>query len=160
MKKQKQKSDNIRRREHYASKNVNDKLIINLRDLSHIMRLLYEGRGSRKHVLIVLNDSGRITQRELTQKLGIQPGSVSEILSKMESAELIARTPNGADRRTTDISLTDKGKMLAAEAAEKRRQRHAAMFSCLTEEEKKVLLSLMEKVYADWEQRYLEKGED
>lgn len=133
---------------------INDKLIINLRDLSHIMRSLYEGRASQKNILIVLRKVGSITQRELTARLGIQPGSASEILSKLENAGLIVRTESKTDRRTSDISLTDRGEQMAREAAEQRSRRHVEMFSCLSGGEKEELLSLLEKVHEDWECRY------
>lgn len=147
------------RMKHYNAVDINDKLIINLRDLGHIMRFLYEGKGSQKRILIILNEVGCITQRELTQRLGVQPGSASEVIAKLESARLIRRTPSPVDRRTTDIQLTDAGKALAEEAAGQRRKRHEEMFSSLSEKEKKTLLSLMEKVYSDWEIRYCEKDE-
>lgn len=157
---QKRKSDYIHRAPHYNAVDINDRLIINLRDLSHIMRFLYEGKGNQKRILIILNEVGSITQRELTQRLGIQPGSASEVLSKLEDADLIERRPSRIDRRTADICLTEKGKLLALDAAGKRRRRHEEMFSCLADEEKQTLLVLLEKVYADWEQRYLDKNEE
>lgn len=139
---------------------INDALIIGLRNLSHIMRFLYEGKGSQKRVLIVLDRAGPITQRELTQRLGIQPGSASEVIAKLESAQLITRTPSETDRRTSDIRLTAAGQARAAQAAYERQQRHEAMFSCLTAEEKQTLLGLLEKLHADWTARYFEKDED
>lgn len=60
---------------------IDDRLIISLQDLHHIMRSLYEGKASQKRILIILNESEAITQRDLTERLGIQPGSASEILS-------------------------------------------------------------------------------
>ena len=63
---------------------IDDRLIISLRDLHHTMRSLYEGKASQKRILIILNESETITQRDLTERLGIQPGSASEILSKLE----------------------------------------------------------------------------
>ena len=136
------------------TRNINDKLIIILRDLGHIMRSLYEGKASQKRILIILNELETITQRDLTERLGIKPGSASEILSKLENAELIIRTQNEVDRRTVDICLTDKGKELAIEALLQRQKRHKEMFSCLSEEEKQELLSLLEKVSIDWKTRY------
>ena len=141
---------------HYQATDMNDKLIINLRDLGHIMRFLYEGKASQKRILIILNELKTITQRELTEHLGIQPGSASEILSKLESAGLIIRIQNETDRRTTDVSLTDTGRELAVEALAQRQRRHEEMFSCISEEEKKKLLSLLERIYADWRIRYCE----
>lgn len=139
---------------HYNEIDMNGKLIINLRELSHTMRSLYEGKGSQKRILIILNEVGAITQQALTKRLGIQPGSVSEVIAKLESAELITRTPNEIDHRTTDIALTEKGKRLALEAMEQREQRHTEMFSCLSEDEKTQLLLLLEKIHEDWKERY------
>ena len=149
---------NEMRMAHYQATDMNDKLIINLRDLGHIMRFLYEGKASQKRILIILNELKTITQRDLTEHLGIQPGSASEILSKMESAGLIIRTQNETDRRTTDVSLTDTGRELAVEALAQRQRRHEEMFSCISEEEKEKLLSLLERIYADWRIRYCENG--
>lgn len=148
------KSHQLHRLERNLAANINDKLIMNLRDVSHTMRSLYEGRGSQKRILIILHEVGKITQRALTERLGIQPGSASEVIAKLESAELIARTPSESDRRTADIQLTDKGKELASQAVNQRRRRHEEMFSCLSEDEKTELLTLLEKINTDWEQRY------
>ena len=134
--------------------NKNDMLIRHFRDIHHTMRSLYEGRGSQKRILIMLLEAGAITQRALTERLGIQPGSVSEVLAKLEKGGLILRRENTADRRTTDVLLTEQGQILAKEAAEQRKKRHEEMFSCLTEEEKDKLLALLQKVNEDWRQRY------
>lgn len=142
------------RGERYAAADRNHKLIINLRDINHTMRSQYEGRGSQKRILIVLLETGTITQRRLTERLGIQPGSVSEVLAKMEKSGLIVRTESWDDRRTTDIALTGQGKLQAEEALMQRKIRHEEMFSCLSEEEKSTLLALLEKVNGDWQVRY------
>ncbi len=135
---------------------IDDRLIISLRDLHHTMRSLYEGKASQKRILIILNESETITQRDLTERLGIQPGSASEILSKLEGSGWIVRRQNESDRRTMDISLTDSGREIAEEALKQRRKRHEEMFSCLSGEEKQELLSLLEKVRCDWKKRYRE----
>lgn len=139
---------------HYHNTDENKRLIMQLRDISHTMRFLYEGKGSQKQILIVLNEADHTTQRQLTKRLGIQPGSVSEVLLKLESAGLILRTPSEIDRRTMDIALTEQGKAAAQEAAALRKQRHEAMFSCLTGPEKTQLLGLLEKINNDWDERY------
>ncbi|MDO4322120.1 MAG: MarR family transcriptional regulator [Lachnospiraceae bacterium] len=151
----------MRRKMHDNAADRNDKLILNLRDLSHTMRFLYEGRGSQKRILIVLSEiGGSVTQKELTERLGIQPGSASEVIAKLEDAGYIKRTPNEADRRTINIDLTGTGKTAAEEARKERKQRHEQMFSCLSEDEKEELLSLLEKVNTDWKQRYQDMGEN
>ena len=141
---------------HDPAESINGRLVMNLRDISHTMRSLYEGRGSQRWVLIVLNETGTITQRELTQRLGIQPGSASEVIAKLESAGLVERTASQADRRTADIALTQEGKRQAEAALEQRWQRHEGMFAVLSDEEKAQLLALLEKINSDWRERYMD----
>lgn len=138
----------------YNEASVNDKLAINLRFVAHTMRSRFEASAGQKRILIILSEQEKLTQRELTEQLGIRPGSASEILSKLENAGLIERTPNEEDRRTVDIRLTEAGAELAKESAEKRRKWHEDMFTCLSEQEQENLLSLLEKLHADWEVRF------
>lgn len=139
---------------HYEPGDKNDKLILNFRDINHTMRSLYEGKGSQKRILIILLETGTITQQKLTERLGIRPGSASEVLAKLEKSGLIVRRSSAQDRRTADVSLTEEGRILAGEAVMQRKKRHEEMFSCLAEEEKAVLLALLEKINASWEERY------
>lgn len=153
-------SQNTTRAPHgvpYDALELDHRLVMNLRDLGHMIRFLFEGKGSQKRILIILHESGEMTQRELTERIGIQPGSASEVLGKLESAGLIQRTPSPADRRTTDIRLTQTGRQQAQEAAMQRKIRHREMFSCLSDAEKETLLALTEKLNGDWDMRYGEK---
>lgn len=135
----------------YDVLDINNRLIWNLRDIGHTMRHISEGKGSQKRILIILLETGPITQRELTQRLGIQPGSASEVIGKLESAGLVTRTPNEFDHRTVVVALTEAGTSAAQEAKTQRELRHEAMFSCLTEEEKTTLLSLLERLNRHWD---------
>lgn len=142
------------RRKKYREADVNGRLILNFRDISHTMKALYEGRGSQKRILIVLLETGKITQRELTRRLGIQPGSASEVIAKLENAGLLLRTESFEDRRTANIQLTEEGRLQALEAKRQRDQRHREMFSCLSDEEKTMLIQLLEKINTDWKKKY------
>lgn len=146
--------DREQRRRIYRNADVNGRLILNFRDINHTMRALYEGRGSQKRILIVLLETGKITQRELTRRLGIQPGSASEVIAKLENAGFLMRTESCEDRRTADIQLTEEGRLQALEAKRQRDQRHREMFSCLSDEEKTTLTELLKKINTDWEKRY------
>lgn len=138
----------------YDTLDMDSKLIMNLRDLGHMIRFLYEGKGSQKRILIILHETGSMTQRELTERLGIQPGSASEVIGKLEHAGLIWRTPSIADRRTADIKLTNAGRAKAEEAIRQRKKRHQEMFDCFTPEEKETLLALAEKLNRNWREHY------
>lgn len=145
----------LRQEARYQNADINGKLVMNLRDLSHTMRALSEGRGSQKRILTVLARlGGKVTQRELTEELRIRPGSLSEVVAKLEYAGYIKRLPNEEDRRTVDVMLTESGKAEAQKARSEREKRHERMFQCLTTEEKEQLLVLLEKVSDDWKVRY------
>ncbi len=138
----------------YDELDIDDKLILTLRHVGHTIRFLFEGKGSQNRVLIILNESGSMTQKELTERMGVQPGSASEVIGKLESAGLIVRKPNPTDRRTVEVELTEEGKANADAARAARELRHKEMFSCLSDSEKETLLSLAEKLKSDWDSRY------
>lgn len=144
----------------YDSLDKNNKLIWNLRDIGHTMRHISEGKGSQKRVLMTLLENMPMTQRELTEELGIQPGSASEVIGKLETAGLLTRNPSEMDRRTTDIVLTDSGKTAAEDALIQRQKRHQQMFSCLSEAEQDTLLRLLEKLNADWDMKYRQDNKE
>lgn len=133
---------------------VSSRLVCNFREIGHTLRAVSEGKGSQKRILIILRRHGVITQSALTEKLGIQPGSASEVLGKLEAAGLIVRSPSTGDRRTTDIRLTPAGEEQAQEAAQRRMALQARMFDCLNTQEKETLLALLERVNESWDRLY------
>lgn len=133
---------------------LNNRLIRNFWRIHHTMRRISEGKASQRRILMLLLETETRTQRELTQLLGIQSGSASEVLGKLEAAGLITRTPSAADRRTTDLSLTEAGRAEAFQALAQRKERHEQMFSCLSTEEREALLVLLEKLNHSWEDCY------
>lgn len=133
---------------------IHGRLVSNLREIGHTLRAVSEGKGSQKRSLVVLSQSGAITQSELTERLGIQPGSASEVLGKLEAAGLITRAQSEADKRTTDVRLTEAGEAAAKEAYAQRMARNAQMFAFLSEQEKAALLALLERVNEAWDTLY------
>lgn len=142
----------------YEQLDTNNKLIWNFRDIGHTMRRISEGKGSQKRILMLLLNSGGMTQSELTQQLGIQPGSASEVIGKLDAAGLITRTPSETDRRTADIRLSDLGRAAAEDALQQRNARHTKMFSCYSQEEKETLLRLLERLNLAWKEDYGEQA--
>lgn len=138
----------------YSEKDIQDKIILNIRDISQTMLALYEGRSSQKRVLIILSDSGDISQRELTVRLGIKPASVSELLARLEDNRMVTREASKADRRIQIISLTDEGRELAAALKSQRQKRHERMFDALSDDELKSFLSYLERINVDWDEKF------
>lgn len=133
----------------YENKDVNDKILLNIRDLEQKIHFLYEGKKSQRRVLILLRENGSMTQREMTEKLNVKPASASEVLTKLANKGFIIRVPSSIDKRTMVISLTDEGAKIADEAYRYRSLRIVEMLSCFDDEEKDELLSLLEKMNTD-----------
>ena len=135
----------------WEEESIRDARIMNqLRETGHRLHHLSEGRASQKNILILLSKTGPLTQRELTERLRVQPASSSEILTKMEQSGWICRQPSEEDRRTMDVSLTDTGMQAAAEAEKQVQEVQRDMLSCLSGEEKAVLLPILEKLNQSW----------
>lgn len=144
-------------KKQYESLDCNNRLIWNFRDIGHTMRHISEGKGSQQRILILLLENEGMTQKELTTRLGVQPGSASEVIGKLEKSGLIIRTESETDHRTMNLLLTEDGQMAARQALAMRKARHENMFSALSEEEKQTLLQLLEKVNGDWDEKFRRK---
>ena len=138
---------------HYNEMSTNDKILAQMSKLTHSSHSILGGRGGQKRILHILSKEGSMTQRELTERLDIQPGSASEIIKKLEAAGYIVRTANESDRRTADISLTEAGKAQVQELGAERRSRLDELFSALSADEAEQLLALLEKLSSDWDTR-------
>lgn len=141
---------------HYNEMSTNDKILAQMSKLTHSSHSILGGRGGQKRILHILSKEGSMTQRELTERLDIQPGSASEIIKKLEAAGYIVRTANESDRRTADISLTEAGKAQVLEYDTQREAQASKLFSTLSAEETEQLLALLEKVSTDWDARFKE----
>ena len=98
--------------------------------------------ASQELVLRILDKSGELDQQILRRELRIQPGSLSELLGKLEQKGLIERERSGSDRRRVIVRLTGSGRqaMTPGETAAD------DPFAVLTDEEQTVLRALLGKV--------------
>ena len=94
-----------------------------------------------------------IRQKELVEALGINPSSVSELISKLEGEGYVTRTVDPSDKRATLIGLTEVGRARAYELEDERNERFSNLFTGLTEKEKEQLLKLLEKLAASQEEQ-------
>lgn len=113
--------------------------------LHHIRKNCGQGR-----ILILLNEKGALTQRELTELTGRRSATLSEQLDCMDKANLITREKNAADKRNVDVQLTAAGKNAAKEAAQKRLKNADLLFGTLSSTEKEQLFQLLTKLQKHW----------
>ena len=107
------------------------------------MRMNRNRPTTQDMILKILYDEGDLSQRILQKVLDIQPGSISEILAKLEAKEYIERTKDDEDRRRVIISLTDSGREYIKDRSSQDRDSFADV---LTDEEKDTLKDLLKKI--------------
>jgi DNA-binding MarR family transcriptional regulator len=97
-------------------------------------------------VLANLGMTEGITQQELAERLLVTKGNVCGLLDRMESAGLVERRPDEADRRVNRLHLTRRGKTALHEAF----PAHIAVIrdclDALTVAEKRALAELVAKL--------------
>lgn len=103
------------------------------------------GRGQAL-VLSILAGRESLSQRELQQLLGVQPGSLSELVSKLERKGMLTRE-RAEDRRGNLLRLTDAGRRAVPGADASPED---DLFDALTGEQQRTLADLLRTLLVDW----------
>ena len=119
----------------------------------HYMHFHGGGRSGKDPMLCMLaKNGGTMSQQQLGCRFELKPGSLSEILSKLESTGLIERTRDPKDRRQLFVRLTPEGQA-AAHAAEQERERFRQQaFLCLSPDEQEMLDDMLSRIRTHWEE--------
>lgn len=126
-------------------------LVKKLGRCGHFLYFKMEGYSGRTRVLMSLLKEGELLQKDLQQKLNIKSGSMSDLLIKMESENLIERIKSREDGRNMIIKLTDKGKEESLIKKEVFDKKVVELFDCISREEKDTLDNILEKILNHWE---------
>lgn len=128
------------------------KLLGQLGWCGHYMHFHGGGRSGQTPILCLLAKcGGQMSQQELGLHFDLKPGSLSEILSKLEAGGLIERTRNPEDRRQLLIRLTEEGSRRAAQDQVSRCRFRANAFKNLSVDEQLQLIDLLARVRENWE---------
>ena len=93
---------------------------------------------SQDRIIALLDENGgTLAQKSLQKLLDVKPGSISEILSKMEEKGLIERIRDEEDKRACLIKLN---------ANVTKEEKKDSFFDVLNDEEKEQMKSLLKKV--------------
>lgn len=68
----------------------------------------------QSRVLVSLLNHGELTQKTIGEGLDIKPATVTNMVKRMEAANLIERRRDADDDRIINVTLTSKGKEAAA----------------------------------------------
>ena len=131
----------------------NERIVKNLMYCSGFLRHHAEGRGSQRRVLFLLRERGPMSQRDLLEEMGVRPGSLSELLSKLEAKEFITKEKSEADKRNYNVTITETGLQALQEMHAHHQEMMSDLLSGLSPEERTQLSSLLEKLRLLWQER-------
>jgi len=69
-------------------------------------------------VMMVLWEHETLTVNEIAEKLILNTNTVTPLLKRMETLQILRREPSKTDQRKVIVSLTDKGKAMQIDAAQ------------------------------------------
>ena len=110
------------------------------------MQKQHRAFGRERLLTLIGSFEGGVRQKTLTERLRINPSSVSELISKLENDGYVRRTVDPSDKRATLITLTELGEARTAELADERNERLDRAFAALTDAEKEQLIGLLRKL--------------
>jgi DNA-binding MarR family transcriptional regulator len=120
----------------------------------HFMHHKRGGMRGQEKILTILAENEEISQKDLQEQLGIQSGSMSEIVIKLESKGFLDRVKDDADKRMTKLRLTDLGREKREEINQRSDVDQSQLLQSLSEEEQEVLKGLLSKLISSWEESF------
>lgn len=117
----------------------------------------FHGQG---RVLFLLSKHENISQRELANLAQIKPGSMTEILARMERDDLIKRKRDENDKRVIHVQLTKTGVELAKENHQRYERFCNMLFGTLNPEEKEEFNRLLLKIDQNIKTQLTKEGEN
>lgn len=96
------------------------------------------------HCLHVLQQEGPTTTGKLGERVGLSAGAASRMIDRLETAQLVARSRDGADRRKVTVATTTAGLERASAAYGGLTERTREDLAAFTPEELQVIVRFVE----------------
>lgn len=96
-------------------------------------------------VLEALYNKGDLRIGEIMEKILTTSGNITVVIKNLEKDGFIKKIPDPSDRRSTIISITDKGVKVIEEILPDHIENINDIFSILTDEEKVLLKNILKK---------------
>jgi DNA-binding MarR family transcriptional regulator len=98
---------------------------------------------SEAHALMELGRGGGMTQSELGLRLRLEKSTVSRLVGNLVVRGWLERERDPSDGRAMLLHLTERGLRAAAELEEARRQKFAALFDRIPEEDREQVVRVL-----------------
>lgn len=101
--------------------------------------------------VMLLSWKGPMLQRDLVQDSAVKQPAMVALLGKLERMGLIERSPSPSDRRAAIVSLTNRGREIAAIGGQVLRDANARATGGLTQRESAQVVALLQRLIANLE---------
>jgi len=102
--------------------------------------------GSQWKIILALNLSDGLSQKELAEKIYVDGSTLVPIMDKMEREELVERIPDPKDRRNNRIFLTKKSESVVDSIIEIILQVRKLAYKGLSQEELESARAILKKI--------------
>lgn len=85
---------------------------------------------------------------EIANRMGVSQATITALLNKLESRDLVVRTPSKIDRRQSDVCITEAGRAIVDNVPDALQQRYVRAFAELEDWEQAYLVASLERVAA------------
>jgi DNA-binding MarR family transcriptional regulator len=96
--------------------------------------------------LLRSNGGTRLSPSQLSDRLQLSSGAMTNRLDRLETQGLLRRMPDPSDRRGVLVEITDKGDELFRSAAERQIEKEKTLLSALSASEREKLSNLLRKL--------------
>lgn len=133
---------------------IDKKLYSEIRKINNIIRNISHNSLSQDlnlshaqiNILEIINNNPGIIQKEIASIINIKASSMTELVSKLKSKDLIYRKKDDMDLRIIRLFITDKGKEELKNITKIRDENEKSIFKSLNEDEKENLYFLLKKI--------------
>lgn len=113
-------------------------------------------RYPRVVVLACLAANGPLSQREVSERIDVDPGDLVSVIDALEKLGYVNRERDPRDRRRYALELTEAGRLALHERRNQAVRMNDALFAPLTRDERDQLESLLLRVLAHHDERFAE----
>lgn len=97
-------------------------------------------------MLFLLNKKDGLSQKEIATKLGVKPSTITVMLKRMESGNLVVRKQDSEDNRISRVYITEEGREICKKAREKTKDINEECFGNFTVDEQVILRRLLMQI--------------
>jgi DNA-binding MarR family transcriptional regulator len=97
-------------------------------------------------LLFILNKHDGLSQKEIAEKLGIKPSTITVMLKRMESGNLVFRRQDSEDQRISRVYITEEGRDLCNKSRVIMKVLDEECFGNFTTDEKIILRRLLMQI--------------